>query len=145
MGKNSKTDKNFEHDSFFTRGDFFRWKESLISLPVLPFSWSVQNELAIFLLGSLCSLSRIPTHEKLRCRETKPPSCTSWRQHCWVHLSINNKSTENETLRLNNVHEIQQKERAWMDTNGQEWSGLHLGNHEKSRPNISQVYGQSPG
>ena len=47
---------------------------------------------------------------------------------------------------LNNTKEIQQKEReAWMDTNGQDWNGLYLGNPEKSRPDIFQVYGKSLG
>ena len=45
-----------------------------------------------------------------------------------------------------NIKEIQQKGReAWMDTNGQDWNGLHLSNLEKSRPDVFQVYGKSPG
>ena len=51
-------------------------------------------------------------------------------KHCNNHLKL-----------LNNIKEVQQKEReAWMETNGS-----HLGNLEKGRPDVFQVYGKSPG
>ena len=38
---------------------------------------------------------------------------------------------------LNNIKKLQQEEReSWMDTNGQDRNGSHLGNLEKSRPDI---------
>ena len=64
-----------------------------------------------------------------------PKSLKSRMKHCNNHLKL-----------LTNIKEIQQKEKeAWMDTNGQDWNGLHLGNLEKNRPDFFQVYGKSPG
>ena len=55
-------------------------------------------------------------------------------KHCKNHLKL-----------LNNIKEILQKEReAWMDINVQDWNGLHLGNLEKSRPDVVQNYDKSP-
>ena len=52
-------------------------------------------------------------------------------EHCNNHLKL-----------LKNVKEIQQKEReAWMDTTGQDWNGLHLGNlKKKDRPTFSTLW-----
>ena len=50
------------------------------------------------------------------------------------------KNCNNRLKLLNNIKELQQKEReAWMDANGQDRNGLHLGNLEKSRPEVFQI------
>ena len=56
-------------------------------------------------------------------------------KHCNNHLKL-----------MNNIKEILQKEtEACMDTNEQDRNGFHLGNLEKSRPDVFQVYDKLPG
>ena len=50
------------------------------------------------------------------------------------------KGCKNHLKLLNDIKEILEKEReAWMDIIVQDWNGLHLGNLEKSRPDVFQI------